>query len=171
MEKFSGRAIQSEPTADTFKKTQITPFDNINEKEQLAKITTSSSLQEILEKLLNEIKQIIQNIQLPQDQGKLLRDSAMNEELVGASDGSVITTTTGETKGGYSFSLQDYNSNKKRMVGQGNTPQSNEINSLTAEMYGLIGSMLCTLLIIKKYPEDDFSTAAVTFTSDNLQSI
>ena len=71
--------------------------------------------------------------------GKEIIEAINGKGLIAASDGSI----KGKKDGSYVYSIQAINSNNNRLLVMQRVPKSNEMSSLTAESYGMLG-MLCT---------------------------
>ena len=103
----------------------------------------------------------------------LLYEVLINGELIGASNG-LLQKNTGKTTGGYSFSLQTRDYDDGRIVGCAASPWSNDMTSLTTELYSILSTVICTYIVwiqhrhrylgIKNFP-------AVTIYSGNKEAI
>ena len=136
------------------------------------KITTTSTLQSVFTQLPLNLQDILQTVHFPADNGQALFESLMRNDLTGASDRSIIIDNTGR-HGGFSFSLQDYHNNNDRMVGFASLPQSNDATSLTAELYGILGTVLLFTILWKTH-EDKFPASrarVIKLVSDNKEDI
>ena len=84
------------------------------------------------------LKEIVSQVTLLKDDGANLVQSLNKGNLLGLSDGSLHAD---KTNGSYAFSLQDQYTNKERIIGSRKVPRSNNMLSLTTEMYEVIGTL------------------------------
>ena len=121
----------------------------------MSQLDRDVSLKSLIEKLPQSIGILLQNIQLPSDNGEALYEKMIDGTLVGASDGS-LKKENGKYKGRYAFSLQALENDDGRIVGNAAAPISNDMTSLTTELYGLLTTVICIFLVWtqnkNKYP-------------------
>ena len=107
-------------------------------------MVTKPTLKEIINTMPKEYLDILGEITIPEDNGVHIWEGILDSKVIGASDGSLINESN-RPKGGFSYSLQQYNDNQHRIIGYGATPLSTKTSSMTSEKYGVIA----TLIIIK----------------------
>ena len=135
---------------------------SVHEDKQNLTVQKKESLQTTFNCLPIQIKEIMQNIQLPDDDGKRLIDAIHKEGAIGASDGFLK-----QSKGGYAFSIQSYQSDEGRIEGGGKVLCSNGTTSLTAELYGMIGLLSTILLVCTQHSQELNITKEILVTTDN----
>ena len=144
-----------------------------NEIEILQMIEREENLEKLLMKLPKDLGKVLQSIHFPGDNGERLFESLIDGNLVRACDGSLVNEHEG-TRGGFSFSLQQVESDEGRIVGCALVPGSNDMTSLTTEMYGILATIICSFLVWKqhyhKYPGIK-SFPSITVYSDNKEAI
>lgn len=139
----------------------------------MSRLTRDQNIETLIAKLPHSIGSLLQKLQTPMDDGASLYESMIDGELIGASDGS-LRKENGLVYGGYAFSLQSTKDDKGRMIGYASTPRSNDMTSLTSEMYGVLATTVCVYCIWKqnqhRYP--GISTfPAVKVYLDNKEAI
>ena len=112
----------------------------------MSQLDRDVSLKSLIEKLPQSIGILLQNIQLPSDNGEALYEKMIDGTLVGASDG-LLKKENGKYKGRYAFSLQALENDDGRIVGNAAAPISNDMTSLTTELYGLLTTVICIFLV------------------------
>ena len=142
----------------------------LNEVSMLECMNWNQPLPTIIEMLPPVWKQILGNIQLPDDDGEYVYKSIQNGVAIAASDGSVVTIDN-ESYGGHSYSIQAWDTDKHRISGEAPTPHSTNVSSLTTELYGLLASTLLIYILGKKYDTDQNLNASTIITADNKQAI
>ena len=138
----------------------------------IREIHSPMTMQEIYDRLPRNLKSILQFTHFPKDNGEHLCNSLMKNDVIGASDGSVKVDRNGRL-GGFSFSLQDYHCDDNCMIGCASLPRSNDATSLTAELYGILGTVTLVLILWKANEGriSQFETRSITIFSDNKEAI
>ena len=144
------------------------PYDEIEKLQLLLPSTTS--LYETITRVPSELQCLLGNITVPHDNGHLIIGALKEGTLIGASDGSVIQQDN-KTWGGHSYSLQAWNTYDGRMNGNGPTPMTNNISSLTTELYGLLTTTLLLMIITKHHNISESKKYSAIIIADNKQAI
>ena len=132
-----------------------------------SQIEKKNALRETIASFPAYLKEIMYNVQLPEDGGRQLLETINMNELIGASNGSIKECD----KGGYAFSLQAYYTDEGRIIGGGKVPKSNSTTSLTAELYGMIGVLGSILAICTQYQHEIDNNSIITVTTDNNEVV
>ena len=127
-------------------------------------ICIHTTIEEKLATIPTDKRELLSSIDLPQDNDESLIKAILQGEALGASNGLLIQDTM---EGGYGYSLQSMSSNVNKITGGGKIPKSNNMTSLTAELYGIIG-ILSTIYLHK---ERDFSLGKVIIATDNEEEV
>ena len=127
-------------------------------------------LNENITKIPKSLQDIIGNINLPNDNGNSIVRSLNNNKLLGSSDGSIIQTKD-KTTGGHAYSLRDWDSDQGLITVYNATPYSTNMTSLTAELYGMLATVIPLLILTITHSEEIQITARIIITSDNKQAI
>ena len=130
----------------------------------------NKSLNENITKIPKSLQDIIGNINLPNDNANSIVRSLNNNKLLGSSDGSIIQTKD-KTTGGHAYSLRDWDSDQGLITGYNATPYSTNMTSLTAELYGILATVITLLILTITHSEEIQITARIIITSDNKQAI
>ena len=151
---------------------EATTQDNhsINEMVILNTLPSENSMTALLSKLPGVLRDILGEITIPNDDGSFLWEEMRLNKLVGASDGS-IQRRNGKKMGGHSYSLQSYSTNENRITGYSATPRSTEISSLTAEMYGIIATLIAIKLLEHKHWTTGANSAKIIIYTDNMETV
>lgn len=135
---------------------QVTVQRNLNktltEAEKLYSMVPGIRLQETIRRFPPEFRQLLQVIEYPADDGLTLAIGMLQGTVLGASDGSIIETKNG-TAGGFSYSLQLKDKDDNKIRGWSSTPASNQMTSLTSEMYGALATILLTYAVYIHYKD------------------
>ena len=110
-------------------------------------------------------QQVLGTITLPPDNGLSLVFSLRNGTLFGSCDGSGIRKHE-RTWGGHSYSIQDWNTDVNAISGHSPTPMSNNLSSLTSEMYGLLATTTIVYALSKHHKIPDTSSLQMTIMGD-----
>ena len=129
---------------------------------------TQRTIKEIIDILPSELRMILGNIDIPQDDGVDMAQAIEEGRLVGASDGSVIKMEE-EDRGGHSYILQYDTTCTNRIQGYGPTPVSDEVTSTTTEHFGFLGLLITTYIITTKY--NISTTKPIHLYSDSKETI
>ena len=141
-----------------------------NEIELLERMDWNNTVSEIIEALPQVWRQMLGNIQIPEDEGKYIYHSLHKGDVIGASDGSVVELNN-ESYGGHSYSAQSWNTDNLRICGEAPTPHSTKVTSLTTELYGLMATTLVIYILSKKYGTQYPASTTINITADNEQAI
>lgn len=90
--------------------------------------------------------------------------------LLGSCDGSVISKNR-QSWGGHSFSLQDWNTDHNSISGYCPTPMTNNITSLTPELYGPIATTIIVYTLVKHHDIEENYSTTIVIVADNKQAI
>ena len=133
-------------------KQQHIPNAGLSEVEKLKKVSPGVTLRETIDSLPPELRQILHVIEYPADDGLSLAVGMLQGTLLGASDGSVIESKSG-TFGGFAYSLQLHDTDENKIRGWSSTPLSNQMTSLTSEMYGALATLLLLYAVFIHYKD------------------
>ena len=117
-----------------------------------------------------EYLEILGKITIPEDDGKHLWEGIKKGTVIGASDGSLITVQQ-KSKGGYSYSVQQYNDNEQRIIGHGATPLSSKTSSMTSEKYGVLATLICIKCIFQQHHDGRHLEKNICVITDNLEVV
>ena len=136
---------------------------------EISTIPDSGLLVDVINYLPAYLIQIVGKINIDDD-GKYVIERLRQNDLLGASDGSVIEKDTKAT-GAHAYTIGGYNSDKGKITGASNTPRSTIITSLTTELYGLIAFTTVMYCIAKKYKIHEDERVQMNVYCDNEQAV
>ena len=141
------------------------------EKQHMMTMQIGRTLADTLNKLPESMRKVVKHTSLPSDNGAELIAALNAGTLVGASDGSLRQNEEGNY-GGYGFSIQAQVHDEHRIVGMGSTPKTNDMTSLTSEMFGILGTLIVVYIIsLHNSQNDDSNRSVIHIFSDNKEAI
>ena len=104
------------------------------------------------------------------DNCKKIIQALESNNLVGACDGSLISTNNGKG-GGHAYSIRGWDSDEGKISGISPTPTSTTISSLTTELFGILATTALIYSISKYTTPTKNKGTTVTIYCDNEQAI
>ena len=115
-------------------------------------------------------RDILRTINIPDDEGYTMWKGIQQNKVIGASDGSVVGEGK-RAKGGYAYSIQQYDNDSHRIIGYGATPLSTKISSMTSETYGVMASLIIIKGVFQQYCKDDRVDGKICIITDNQEVV
>ena len=123
---------------------------------------TVVAIPEILQKSLG-------SIHYPTDSSKLIQ-ALNNNQLIGASDGSLVTEGRC-TWGSHAYSIRTWDNDDAKLTGMATTPSTTKMSSLTTEIYGLLSATTVLYCITKHHQQEIQKNKCITIYCDNEQAV
>jgi hypothetical protein len=118
--------------------------------------------------LPKQFKDIVGDLQLPDDDGQSFLNSLKNGNAALASDGSFMEHLY---KGTHTYILVSKDTDFGQIKGSATCPHSDHMSSAPAEHYGAIAVLLILIVLLYHYEEDGLGWPAVTLYIDNEEVV